>query len=246
MRLVKFYKLILCVLMCLSFPLQLNAGEKSSIKISMELEQGIQAYNFLLDKPSLLILAIKNSGFEISQTRPIVISDLNSFSIGPGTIRFLGRKDNLINYEAVLLIKAASIKKNITAHIAIDANKLTSHQLDLTVQSEFLDLIPDSLLSQLKSKLISLLDKKVQFNILNYLDGVAKRISPGNSLSGNSFDSILLIDSYNYLVKYGSNRVDEGEEATLYEQRFLFASILIWTVLISFSFFIIRKRRVKK
>jgi len=241
---INFYRLIIFLVLC-SLPFQLQANEKDILKISVDIDQRMKPYEFLFDRPSLLVLAIKNSGFEISQTRPILLTSLDEFSLGPGTLKFVDHKNNLIRYKAVLSLNIASVQKNVDAFIDIDAQKLDSQRLELTVHSDFLHLIPDAMLNQITAKLTLLLGKKVQSDLIVYLENVSNRTRNNNEEGHKLFESIILVDSYNYLVKYGNNRADIGGEVTLHEQRFLFASILGWTFFALFSFLAIRKKRKK-
>jgi hypothetical protein len=241
---IKLYRLVIFLILCaLSF--QLQANEKDTLKISVDIDQRMKPYEFLFDRPSLLVLAIKNSGFEISQTRPILLSSLDEFSLGAGRLKFVDHKNNLIRYKAVLSLNIASVQKNVDAFIDIDTQKFDTQRLELTVHSDLLHLIPDAMLNQITSKLTLLLGKKVQSNLITYLQNVSKRASNSSEQGHELVEYIIQVDSYNYLVKYGNNRADIGEEVTLYEQKFFFSSILGWAVFALFSFLTIRKKRKK-
>lgn len=218
------FKVILFLLFLIIFNHHSYSKDSGSLNFKLEVDQRFKDYDFLLNQPSILALAIKNSGFEFSQTRPVTLINNKEFNIGPGKLKFIDNKKNIFTYKATLFLNIG-IKTEIDSLINVDINNLSNKIIEINVYSEFFNLIPESIINQIKSKLEKFLDERIQLNLLNYLDDVLIRVNNKNN-NESTFESIIFTDSYNYLINYGSNRIDNGYKGKTGDAILLIISIL--------------------
>jgi hypothetical protein len=189
----------------------------------------------LFEYPSYLALALENNGFSPSYSSRLIVKSRSEFEIRNASVRFVGRKGSIFQYEASLKLPLGGGGSTFRVPLEVDVSSLSAGSVVMRVYPPMSSLIPADLIERIESKARSLANDATQRQMLQYLDDVSK-----NQKAGDGVDAALekiLLDAYNRASTNTSSGRDVGDAEPLAEQYALIATLLIWLTLLPLIFF---------
>lgn len=192
--------------------------------------------------PAYLALALENVGAVPSYSNRMVIRDRTALAIGPASVRFVGMKGDILQYEAQLDLGRLGGGASITVPVEADVGSIKDGHVVVRGYPPLSGLVPDEMMAKVEFKIRALANATVQKSLIDYLDERGRRSATG-------LDGVLeaiLIEAYNRGPPVGADRPDTGDAVPLIEQAALLATIVIWFVMVPLVLWLRRWRSSRR
>lgn len=206
----------------------------SPLLLKYNITPNISKFDFLYENPAVLLLALENSGIKISSTNIVIIKNNHEFEIGPGSLKFIKKNNNLYFYEASLNSFDSSFLRKLKIDIKLDINNLHNGEIIISINSSEIEHIPNYIIDKLKIKSESIINETKSIVLLNYLTKSSEAFE--HRINQNKLMNRILIDAYNNNSKNSVGYYDEFTGKNLIYNLILFFSILLTIFLIFKNF----------
>lgn len=199
-------------------------------------------YLELLTVPAYLALALENTGLGPSVSSRLTIRSRESVQIKAGTLRYVGRKGSIFNYEAEAKLHFGVGESDLTVRVEVDTSALSRGELVVRVYPPLAKLVPQDLIDRVAFKIRTIADLESQGKVMAYLD----QISTGMKDRGQGFEPMLeaiAFEAYNASAR-SLLRGNRGAAEPGSDQIALAVMLAIWLLGFPlFMFFVSRRRK---
>jgi SAM-dependent methyltransferase len=207
------------------------------LRVELPVSPDLSHYAYLLEAPSYAALALQNAGLNLSLTKPLVVSDRETFGIGPGKVKYVGRKADVYRYAVTLTLP---LGKDLAFPVEVDASTLIRGRLAIRLYLPLGALVPQELIDKVESKLQALTNANAQTQLLAYLAERSPSREGAAEARAELFD-VIAFDAYN---QAGHNVTkDVGGSEPVSDQLVLLASIVIWAICFPVFLYAVRRQR---
>jgi hypothetical protein len=209
-------------------------GQADSIRIDLPALPGLARYEDLLAHPAYLALALDSSGMAAGLSGRLTLIDSRALRLQNAFMRFKERRGAIYSYEAGYTIDLGAGTTDLKFPVTIDITQLPQGKVTINATPPLAKLFPKELVERARVRSESMSDRASQQTLLSYLDNLA-RSATGATGADSLFDAIL-IDAYNKgggaAARSGQPACDVGDAVTVWEQRYLIATLIIWVVIV--------------
>lgn len=179
----------------------------------------------LFQTPSLLIVALENSGYTFSYAGRVKIHNPKYFELERNkaipfkraTVQYSGYSEGMHHYKTMLDWSAGFVARSLEIKTDVDITQLEQGNIALKINFPMSFLVPQILKGYVDMKIETLLNPTVQQTMLDYLE---KTRSKALETKPNPLLERILLDAYNV------PRTFLEEPVTL--ERFLVGILLLW------------------
>jgi hypothetical protein len=218
-----------------------------AIRIDVPALTGLARYEDLLAHPAYLALALDSSGMASGLAGRLTIIDSRALKLQNAFMRFKERKGAIYSYEAGYTLDLGAGTTDLKFPVTIDITQLPQGKVTIKATPPLAKLFPKELVERARIKAEALSDRGSQQTLLSYLDKLA-RDAASTPAADSLFDAIL-IDAYNKggsgAGRSGQPGCDAGDAQTVWEQRYLIATLVIWLIIVPGWLFWRRIRRAR-
>lgn len=239
------------VLICFVLFIGLGARADASsepLKFNVSIDPEFSAYlDSLLTAPAYAVIALENSGFQLSISTPPILESRTHFQVGPAKVKFLERIDKIFHYSIDL---ALPLGLEIGILVDFDTSEITNGRLIINASQALLSLIPEELILRVQTKLEFLTSPLAQKKLISYIDNLNTNNSTEPLATSKLFDQFAF-DLYNHFGRSSVTTVDSvASETTIIryysEKLSYFLAILIWIVGFPLYLLVLRRKINKK
>ncbi|MGZ5165674.1 MAG: hypothetical protein ACXWCQ_34700, partial [Burkholderiales bacterium] len=172
---------------------------------------------------------LQNIGTELTSSGRLIVRDDRTLEFKSSVLQFKARDGGVFNYEARVNVSLGVSDTSFRLPVQIDARSVRDGRMMVRAHIDFAHLVPLELTSRIRLKIESLATPQIQERLIAYLDKVTMEGTRGVDAA---FEQVL-IDYYNQASAPGGPGPREpGDAEPLSDQMLLFATLLIWLVIV--------------
>ncbi|MDB5763999.1 MAG: hypothetical protein JWQ21_2994 [Herminiimonas sp.] len=204
---------------------------------------GIDRHLGLLEYPAYLAAALDNNGIKSNSTGKIILVDERNIRTQNAALGFSEKKGAVYFYKAVADFDVGVTRIKFQIPLVIDTSAVRQGRLTLRIQIPMAKIFPQALIDRIHRAVQVLTNEGSQKKMVNYFDGLANKRAPGSGMQG--IFSQIMMQAYNTSVNDagGVSVREPGDAESLYEQRYLLATLAIWIIIVPLAFLLFTLRR---
>lgn len=213
-------------LFILAFFFSLGALGKEGFNFSVHYNPIIEKYYPLLEKPSLVVLALENNGLPISQSGKVLIHSPSHFEINRNNpvpfkrldVRFLSK--NLDSYLYDLAFAWPGLITNFNVLIELNISDLKRGTINVLIKKPSVKYIPSWILIRIEQFGQNLLTENIQYKMNQYLVSLDQNVG---------LEEQILIEAYKKKVTSPKTQIHSNNTQPL-TSWFLIISFAVWFI----------------
>ena len=208
------------------------AADRQAVSFELDVLPAAKRYVELAAHPSYLAVALKNNGFNPSQSGLLILKDGRSLRFKNAELAFARQDKGVFHYKTTLEWSIGIAQSTFEVPVEADLSKIGDGKVLIRVYPPLAQLFPDGLTDKLRQKIQILAAPAAQKRMLEYLDGLPGSKEPRLD-TAKMFERIML-DAYNLAaVAPGlSGAREPGDAEPLADQWMLLATLAIWLVIV--------------
>ncbi len=214
----------------LSFASVARAGVSIKIPLTVDLHR----YEALLTHPGYLAVALENIGVVLHPDDQLIFGKAGSLMlVRPSAVPFSGIVATVVGEGAESIQYVVEVRDlwqlmraNLTLSLRINRKALENGVLDLSVEIPAASLLPGAVVRKAEAKALALFSPETQKALADYLKKLENERGRSGLAQGIAEDA----QNRKSRGRKPASTMVEGEEPTLWDLRFFFLSVALWTV----------------